>query len=402
MIYIFDLAKKYKITLKELSVKGLSPTYLSKINKNHNSFKVKHIPLLCNSFNSIFEKRGLNIRLEENKLLEQFLFTPKKQLDKIVDDSIKSKDIYKEKYQDQISNFEKKHEVHSLKFRYIIAKYKQKNEDTEKALYFYYELLKNFDCLGYFYSILIEVFRIEKNEKVEDLYVLYKSQINRAPYKIKSLLLYIVAEKLDESKKWNKAITFFEKVIKINEDTKQKSYSYKKIKKCLSNLEDHLRTIDDFSKLIKKLSKRKDFKISFVNKLKPNETKEKKTMIDEVMKDLSKIEAFVEKDEFDEIYNSFKMIEVYLDDKEASIKRYEHEVFNPNLCSKSFDISNYLFTIELLIALYGRKPIKQQELIEQIKKIDIKLLTPNFIKNVLKYYLNHQLEYEAKIFINIL
>ena len=55
---VFEIAKIYKITFKELGCKGLSSSYLTKIKKGHNFFKEKHVPLLVDSFNRIFQVLG--------------------------------------------------------------------------------------------------------------------------------------------------------------------------------------------------------------------------------------------------------------------------------------------------------------------------------------------------------
>ncbi|UUV19830.1 hypothetical protein NRK67_10495 [Fusobacteria bacterium ZRK30] len=161
---IFQIAKIYKITLKELGCKGISSTYLTKIKKGHNSFKEKHIPLLVDSFNRVFQERGINKVITIDEISDFVFLTPRQELEKLVDDSIINKSIYSKEKQEEIELFEGESEVHSCKYRYITAKYEQKTGEKEEALKIYYDLLNNFSCPALFYSVLIEIIRLEKIE----------------------------------------------------------------------------------------------------------------------------------------------------------------------------------------------------------------------------------------------
>ena len=167
---IFEIAKIYKITFKELGCKGLSSSYLTKIKKGHNSFKEKHIPLLVDSFNEIFQERSINKVLT----VEELYITPQQELDRLVNESIIDKSIYSKEKQEEIELFGRKREVHSCKYKYIIAKYNQKTGEKEKALKIYYDLLDHFSCSAFFYSILIEIIRLEKLEFIYEIYLKYQ------------------------------------------------------------------------------------------------------------------------------------------------------------------------------------------------------------------------------------
>ncbi|MGB6127969.1 MAG: hypothetical protein WBG30_04405, partial [Psychrilyobacter sp.] len=159
---IFKIAKTYKITFKELGCKGISSTYLTKIKKGHNSIKEKHLPLLVDSFNRIFQERNIDKIIT----IEDLYITSQQELDNLVNESIINKSIYSKEKQEKIECFEWEKKVHSWKYRYFIAKYNQRIEENEKALDIYFYLLDNFSCSNSFYSILIEISRLEKSQNV--------------------------------------------------------------------------------------------------------------------------------------------------------------------------------------------------------------------------------------------
>ena len=100
--------------------------------------------------------------------------------------SLINKSIYSKEKQEEIELFGREKEVHSYKYRYIIAKHNQKIGEKEKALKIYYDLLNHFSCSALFYSVLIEIIRLEKTELPYEIYLKYQKKINTAPYKTKA------------------------------------------------------------------------------------------------------------------------------------------------------------------------------------------------------------------------
>ncbi|WP_028857147.1 tetratricopeptide repeat protein [Psychrilyobacter atlanticus] len=397
---IFELAKEHKITLKELSGQGLSSTYLSKIKRGHNFFKEKHIPLLVGSFNRVFHERKTDKIMTIDELSKLIFFTPQEELDKLVNKSLIDKSIYFKEKQEEIELFGREKEVYSLKYRYIIAKYNQKMGKKDDALKIYHDLLNNFPCSNLFYSILIEIIRLEKFELTHDIYLKYKKQIDIAPYKTKTLLAYNTGVNLLRTKKWSKAISCFEIVINIQEVTKHFYHSFTNLGICYKNLGKYEKAIEFFKKGVSDPTNYKQLKICYVNILScAKEMKYEPLMINT----LKKLETTLKHLKGENIYQTYwniGKIYLHLKDRVKAVEAFEKEIsFEINLHNTSFSIEKHLDSIKHLVILYGKRPLKQEKLIKHIQQIEFKYLSSEFIISILKYYFNNNMEYEASLLI---
>ena len=393
---IFEIAKIHKITFKELGCKGLSSTYLTKIKKGHNSFKEKHIPLVVDSFNKIFQERNINKIIT----MEELYITPQQELDRLIFESIIDKSIYSKDKQEEIENFGREKEVHSCKYRYIIAKHNQKIGKKEKVLKIYYDLLNNFPCSNFFYSILIEIIRLEKIELTYEVYLKYKKKINIAPYKTKALLAYNTGVNLLRTKKWSKAIPCFEIVIDIQEITKHYYHSYNNLGICYQNLGEYEKAIEFFKKSVSDPTNYKELKICYVNILSCAKDMKYETLMINTLKKLETILKNLEGEIFYQTYWNIGKIYLHLKDEIKAREAFEKEIaFEINLHNTSFSIEKHLESIKYLVILYGRNPLKQEKLIKHIKQIELKYLSSESIMSILKYYVDNNMEYEALLLI---
>lgn len=393
---IFQIAKAHRITQKELACKGISASYLTKIKKGHNPFKEKHIPLLVDSFNRIFKERNIDKIIT----IEELYITPQQELDQLVNKSIIDKSIYSKEKQEEIELFEQKKEVHSCKYRYIIAKYNQKMGKREKALNIYYDLLNHFSCSAFFYSILIEIIRLEKIQNTYEIYLKYQKKINKALYKIKALLAYNIGVNLLRTKKWNKAISCFRVLIDMQKITKHYYHSYNNLGICYQNLGEYEKAIEYFKKSVSDPTNYKILKICYVNILSCAKEMKYEPLIINTLKKLETILKNLEEEVFYQTYWNIGRVYLFLKDEIKAIEAFEKEIsFKINLHNTSFNIEKHLDSIKSLVILYGRTPLKQEKLIKHIKQIELKYLNSEFIIYILKYYFNNNMEYEASLLI---
>jgi tetratricopeptide (TPR) repeat protein len=320
---IFEIAKIYKITFKELGCKGLSSTYLTKIKKGHSSFKEKHIPLLVDSFNKIFLERGIDRVLT----VEELYITPQQELDQLVKESIIDKSIYSKEKQEEIESFRRKKEVHSFKYQYIIAKYNQKIGETEKALRIYYDLSNNFSCSDLFHSILIEISRLEKLEFVYEIYLKYQKEIDRAPYKTKALLIYNTGVSLFETKKYSKAISLFKIIVDMPEITKYYYYSYNNLGTCYQNLGEYEKAIEYFKKSVSDPTNYYDLEICYTNIISCAKKMKNEILVKVTV---NKLESILKKFKNKVLYQTYwnlGLSYLYLGEEKRAIDAFERENF---------------------------------------------------------------------------
>jgi len=393
---IFEIAKIYKITFKELGCKGLSSSYLTKIKKGHNSFKEKHIPLLVDSFNKIFQERNINRVLT----IEELYITPQQELDQLVNESLINKSIYSKEKQEEIELFGRKKEVHSSKYQYIIAKYNQKTGETEKALKIYYDLLNHFSCSAFFYSILIEIIRLEKLEFVYEIYLKYQKKIDRAPYKTKPLLIYNTGVSLLETKKWSKAISFFKVIIDMPEITKDYYSSYNNLGACYQNLGEYESAIEYFKRSVSDPLDYYDLEICYTNIISCAKKMKNEILVKVTVNKLENILKKLKNKVLYQTYWNLGLTYLYLDEKKKAIVAFEREISSPlDLNHNHFNPTKYLDSIKHLVLLYGHQPLKHQELIKIICKIPKQMMCYDFTMYILKFYINNSLEYEANLLI---
>ncbi|MGB6129930.1 MAG: tetratricopeptide repeat protein [Psychrilyobacter sp.] len=393
---IFQIAKAHKITQKELACKGISASYLTKIKKGHNSFKEKHITLLVDSFNRIFQERNIN----KTVTIKELWITPEKELDQLIIESLINKTIYSKEKQEEIELFGREKEVHSYKYRYIIAKYNQKIGKKEKALNIYYDLLNHFSCYDIFYSVLIEIIRLEKIELTYKIYLKYQKKIDRAPYKTKALLAYNIGVNLLKTKKWSKAISCFEIVIDMEKITKHYYHSYNNLGICYQNSGEYEKAIEYFKKGVSDPTNYKELKICYVNILSCAKDMKYEILMMSSLKKLETILNNLEGEVFYQTYWNIGKIYLFFKNKEKAIEAFEKEIsFKINLDNTSFNFEKHLDSVKYLITLYGNNPLKQQKLIKHIKQFELKYLNSEFIVSILKYYDNNNMQYEALLLI---
>ncbi|MCS5420826.1 MULTISPECIES: tetratricopeptide repeat protein [Psychrilyobacter] len=373
---IFEIAKIHKITLKELGCKGISATYLTKIKKGHNALKEKHIPLLVDSFNEIFQEKNIDKVIT----IEDLYITPQQELDQLVNESLINKSIYSKEKQEEIENFERDKEVHSCKYRYIIAKHKQKTGREEEALKGYYDLLNNFSCSALFYSVLIEIIRLEKIELTYDIYLRYKKKIDTAPYKTKAILVYNTGVNLFETQKWKKAISCFEIVINMQEITKDYYRSYNNLGICYQNLDEYEKAIEYFKKSVSDPVNYHELEICYTNIISCAKRMKNEMLIKVTINKLENILKELKSEILYQTYRNIGLTYLYLGEKTKAIDAFEKEISFPiDLNHYHFNPIKYLDSIKQLALLYGNQPLKQQELIKIICKIPKKMICYDFL-----------------------
>ncbi|WP_028856373.1 tetratricopeptide repeat protein [Psychrilyobacter atlanticus] len=393
---IFEIAKIYKITFKELGCKGITSTYLTKIKKGQNSFKEKHIPLLVDSFNRIFQERNINKIIT----MEELYITPQQELDKLVDESLIDKTIYSKEKQEEIENFGREKEVHSCKYRYIIAKYNQKIGKEEEALKIYYNLLNHFPCFSFFYSILIEIIRLEKAELTYEIYLKYQKKTDKAPYKTKALLAYNTGVSLLETKKWSKAITCFEVLIEMEKITKHYYHSYNNLGICYQKLGKYEKAIEFFKKSVSDPLNYNDLEICYTNIISCAKEMKNEILIKITVNKLEKILKELQNKTLYQTYWNLGLSYLYLGEKKEAIVAFEKEISFPlDLNHHHFSPTKYLDSIKQLVLLYGHQPLKQQNLIKIICEIPKQIMCYDFSMYILKFYFNNNMEYEASLLI---
>jgi len=392
----FELIKKYRIGIKELENPKMSLSLLYKIRSGKTPLKPKHLPYLVVSLNDALKVRGI----EKIITMKELYITPQQELDQLIDESLKDKSIYSKEKQEKIDLFKRKKEVHSLKYQYIIAKHNQKIGETEKALRIYYDLLNNFSCSAFFYSILIEITRLEKLEFVYEIYLKYQKKIDKAPYKVKVILFYNIGVSLFETKKYSKAVSFFKVIIAMEEITKYYYYSYNNLGICYQNLGEYEKAIECFQKTLRDPSNYHDLEICYTNIIScAKEMNDKKLLI----VNINKLENTLEKLKDEILYQTYWSLGLsylYLGEKEKAINAFKKEISFPlNLNHRYFNSTKYLDSIKQLVLLYGPQPLKQQELIKIICKIPKRIMCYEFSMEILKFYLNNSLKNEANLLI---
>jgi tetratricopeptide (TPR) repeat protein len=392
----FEIAKKHKITFKELGCKGLSSTYLTKIKKGHNSFKEKHILLLVESFNKIFNERNIDKVITA----EDLYITPQQELDQLVNNSLIDKSIYSKEKQEEIELFGREKEVHSYKYRYIIAKYNQKNGEKDKALTSYKNLLNNFSCPVLFYSVLIEIIRLEKIDLTYEIYLKYQQEINTAPYKIKALLISNIGINLLETKKYRKAIVCFKILIDIKKVKKDYSHSYISLGACYQNLGKCDKAIEYFKKSVNDPLNYRDLEICYTNIISCAQEMRNEMLVKVTVNKLENILNGLKHKILYQTYWNLGLAYLYLGEQKKAINAFEKEISFPiDLNDYRFSPTKYLNSISQLVSLYGFQPLKQQELIDKICKIPKRMRCHDFSLWILKFYINNSLEYEANLLI---
>ena len=393
---IFELIKEYKIGIKELENPKMSLSLLYKIRSGKTPLKPKHLPYLVISFNNIFKEKNIDKILT----IKDLYINPQQELDELVKESIKSKNIYSQKKQEEIELFEREKEVHSYKYRYIIAKYNQKIGKEEKALRIYYNLLNNFPCSDLFYSILIEISRLEKSKFVYEIYLRYQKQIDRAPYKTKALLIYNTGVCLFEIEKWSKAILFFKIIVDMPKITKDYYYSHNNLGICYQNLGEYEKAIEHFKKRVRDPSNYYDLEICYTNIISCAKKIKDKKLVKVTINELENILKKLKNKTLYQTYWNLGLSHLYLGEKKKAIIAFEKEISFPlDLNHRYFNPTKYLDSIKQLVLLYGHHPLKQQELIKTICKIPKKIMCYDFSISILKFYINHSLEYEANLLI---
>ena len=393
---IFQIAKAHKITQKELACKGISASYLTKIKKGHNSFKEKHIPLLVDSFNRIFQERNIN----KIVTIKELWITPQEELDQLIVESLINKSIYSKEKQEEIELFEQKKEVHSCKYRYIIAKYNQKMGKKEKALNIYYDLLNNFSCSVFFYSVLIEITRLEKAQNTYEIYLKYQKKINQAPHKTKALLTYNIGVNLLKTKKWNKAIPFFKIIIDMEEITKHYYHSYNNLGVCYQNLGEYEKAIEHFKKRVNDPANYHDLEVCYTNIISCAKKMGNEILVKVTVNKLEDILKKLQNKTLYQTYWNLGFSYLYLGEEKKAIIAFEKEISFPlDLNHHHFNPTKYLDSIKQLVLLYGHQPLKQQKLIKIICEIPKRMMCYDFSMYILKFYINNYLEYEANLLI---
>ena len=393
---IFELIKEHKIGIKELENPKMTLALLYKVRSDKTPLKPKYLPCLVTSLNKIFQERNIDKIIT----VEDLYITPQQELDKLVSQSLIDKSIYSKEKQDKIETFGREKEVNSCKYRYIIAKYNQRMDKREEALKIYYDLLNNFPCSNFFYSILIEIIRLEKIELTYEIYLRYQKKINIAPYKIKAHLAYNTGVNLLRTKKYNKAASCFEVVVSMQEITKPYYYSYTNLGICYQNLGEFEKAIEFFKKGVSDPTNYKQLKICYVNILSCAKEMKYEPLMINTLKKLETILKYLKGEIFYQTYWNIGKIYLYLKDETKAIEAFEKEIaFKINFNNTSFSIEKHLDSIKSLVILYGRKPLKQEKLIKQIKQIELKYLSSEFIMSILKYYIDNNMEYEALLLI---
>ncbi|UUV17170.1 tetratricopeptide repeat protein [Fusobacteria bacterium ZRK30] len=393
---IFELAKEHKITLKELSRQRLSSTYLSKIKRGHNFFKEKHIPLLVDSFNRIFQERNIN----KVVTIKELWISPQEELDQLIVESLINKSIYSKEKQEEIELFGREKEVHSCKYRYIIAKYNQKMGRKEKALNIYYDLLNHFSCSALFYSVLIEITRLEKAQIVYEIHLKYKNKINIAPFKTKALLTYNTGVNLLKTKKWGKAIPFFKIIIDMPEITKHYYHSYNNLGICYQNLGEYEKAIEHFKKSVSDPSNYHELEVCYTNIISCAKKMKNEILVKITVNKLENILKKLKNKALYQTYWNLGLSYLYLGETKKAIVAFEKEISFPlDLKHHHFNPTKYLDSIKQLVLLYGHQPLKQQELIKIICEIPKEMMCYDFSMYILKFYIKNSLEYEANLLI---
>ena len=393
---IFEIAKIHKITFKELGCKGISSTYLTKIKKGHNFIKERHIPLLVDSFNKIFQERNINKIIT----IEDLYITPQQELDQLIVKSLINKSIYSREKQEEIENLGREKEVHSFKYRYIIAKHNQRMGKQEKALKIYCDLLNHFSCSALFYSILIEIIRLEKKELTYEIYLKYQNKINQAPHKTKALLAYNTGVSLLETKKWIKAISCFKVVINIQEITKHYYHSYNNLGACYQNLGEYEKAIEFFKKSVSDPLNYNDLEICYTNIISCAKEMKSEILVKVTINKLDNILKKLKNKTLYQTYWNLGLSYLYLGENKKAINSFEKEISFPiDLNHNHFNPTKYLDSIKQLVLLYGHHPLKQQELIKIICEIPKQMMCYDFFASILKFYINNSLEYEANLLI---
>ena len=393
---IFKLIKEYKIGIKELKNPKMSLSLLYKIRSGKTPLKPKHLPYLVISLNHAFKEKNIN----KIVTLEELFITPQQELNKLVNESIINKSIYSKKGQEEIELFQREREVCSCKYQYIIAKYNQKIGKRKKALDIYYDLLKNFSYSTFFYSILIEIIRLEKLELVYEIYLKYKIEIDKAPYKTKAILIYNTGVSLLETKKWSKAIPFFKTIINMPETTKEYYHAYNNLGVCYQNLGEYEKAIENFKKRVKNPLNYHDLEISYTNIISCAKKMENEILVKVNVDNLEKVLEKLKNETLYQTYWNLGLSYLYLGEKEKAINAFEREISFPlDIDHRFFNSTKYLDSIKQLVLLYGYHPLKQRELIKIICKIPKQIMCYEFSIYILKFYINNSLEYEANLLI---
>ena len=393
---IFELLKEHKIGLKDLENEKMSLSLLYKIRSGKTPLKPKHLPHLVISLNDIFKETNINKIIS----VEELYMTPQQELDQLINESIINKSIYSKEKQEEIELFGREKEVHSCKYRYIIAKHNQKIGKKEKSLKIYYDLLNNFSCSAIFYSILIEITRLEKIELTYDIYLKYQKKINTAPYKTKALLAYNTAVNLLRTKKWKKAILYFKILIDMPEITKHYYHSYNNLGICYQSLGEYEKAIEYFKKSVSDPTNYKGLKTCYVNILSCAREMKYDPLVINILKKLETILKILQNETLYQTYWNLGLAYLYLGEKKKAITAFEKEISFPiNFNNIHFNSTKYLDSIKQLVLLYGHQPLKQQYLIKIICQIPKQMMCFDFFASILKFYIDNSLEYEANLLI---
>lgn len=382
------LMKEYKITRKELGRQGLSSDYLGKIIRGERVLQEKHLSILLKALNDSLKERKIEKRVVKKDLQVGLL----EDLEKYINESIIDKSIYTKEKQRKIEKIGQNNEVYSKKYRYIVGRLEQKNKNYDMALLRYYDLLKNFKTPEYFYSILIEVTRIEKPVYLERIYKKYRAKIKKAPQGVKSLLYYNFGMAFLKTKKYKKGIECFKEGLNLGKERKYYYKSYNGLAICYQKLGMYNNALEIFLKLT-------------LNPLDFNELKDYYTnllscgveMKDEILvrNTLKKLEIIIKGIKEKNLYKTYKVIGntyLYLKEDKKAIEIFERLTNFPY--GEEISVF-YLNGIEELVKLYSLNSTKQREIIAKISKIPSRDISYNLALRLLKYYTNYSLEEEA-------
>jgi len=393
---IFELVKEHKIGIKELENEKMSLSLLYKIRSGKTPLKPKHLPHLVISLNDVFKEKNIDKIIS----VEELYMTPQQELDQLINESIINKSIYSKEKQEEIELFGREKEVHSCKYRYIIAKHNQKIGQKEKALKIYYDLLNNFSCSAIFYSILIEITRLEKIELTYDIYLKYQKKINTAPYKTKALLAYNTAVCLLGTKKYSKAISCFNVVVNMPKITKHYYHSYNNLGVCYQSLEEYEKAIKNFKKRVSDPTNYHDLETCYTNIISCAIKMKNDILLKVTVNKLENILKNLQNETLYQTYWNLGLAYLYLGEKKKAITAFEKEILFPiNFNNIHFNPTKYLDSIKQLVLLYGHQPLKQQYLIKIICEIPKQMMCFDFFASILKFYIDNSLEYEANLLI---
>ncbi|WP_028857013.1 tetratricopeptide repeat protein [Psychrilyobacter atlanticus] len=393
---IFELIKEHKIGIKELENPKMSLSLLYKIRSGKTPLKPKHLPYLVISLNKIFKEKNINKIITT----EDLYIPPQQELEQLVNKSLINKSIYSTEKQEEINKFELKKEVHSCRYRYIIAKHNQRTDRKEEALKIYYDLLNNFSCSDIFYSVLIEIIRLEKLELTYDIYLRYKKQIDIAPYKTKALLAYNTGVNLLRTEKWKKAVPCFEVLVNMPEITKHYYHSYNNLGICCQNLGEYDKSIEYFKKRVSDPSNYHDLEICYINIISCAREMKNEILVKITLNKLENILKELKNKILYQTYWNIGLAYLYLGEQKKAINAFEKEISLPiNFDNPHFNPIKYLDSIKQLVLLHDSQPLKQQGLIKIISRIPKKMMDYDFLTYILKFYINNSLEYEASLLI---